>query len=367
MAPFKSIFLNLSFFAIATGTSLQPSFAYSTDSAAGAPPAIEAAAREAEANASAKQTSVVPLQTGKVQSTETAVDKARRPKVVLALGGGGTRGLAHIGALRVLQREGIPIDGITGTSMGAIVGGLFAAGLTPDQIEDLMRNKSMVHAYDTVPIPVRLALVPVFGIPHLVGYHPYDGLYKGNKFSTYIETVVPPSKRNIEDFHIPFQAVATDLLEGEPYCIKNGSIGRAIQASSALPGLRRPLPWQGKLLVDGGVLMNLPTIFAKDMGGDVIIAVDVDGVHEKMTEADFHKIGSVTFRCINLHLKAIDAISDSQANVVVRPPVGAIGLLSKRTRDITYAIEQGEKSMEAALPEIRKELARVTVELAAGK
>ena len=290
-----------------------------------------------------------------------------RPRVILALGGGGTRGLAHIGVLRVLQREGIHIDGIAGTSMGAIVGGLFAAGLNPDQIEDLMRNRSMLHAYDTVPSPVRLACVPVFALPHAFGYHPYDGLYRGNKFATYINTVVPPSKKNIEDFDTPFVAVATDLLEGKPYTIRSGDIGRAIQASSALPGLRRPLYFQEKLLVDGGVLQNLPTDQAKDMDADVVIAVDVDGVHMKMASRDFRRIGSVTFRCINLHLKAIDSYPSTSANVVVRPCVGDIGLLSRNMHDITIAITEGEKATRASLPEIRAEIERVTTELAEGK
>lgn len=316
---------------------------------------------------SASYAADAPAQSGQIETGVTAVDDVRRPKIFLALGGGGTRGLAHIGVLRVLEREGIHIDGIAGTSMGAIVGGLYASGLSPDQIEELMRNKSMLHAYDTVPIAVRVAIVPLTAIPHVFGYHPYDGLYRGNKFATYIERVVPPSKRRIEDFRIPFCAVATDLLEGKPYCITQGSIGRAIQASSALPGLRRPLPWQDKLLVDGGVMKNLPTEQAKDMGADIVIAVDVDGVHIKMSKSEFRRIGSVTFRCINLHLAAIDANPSTRANVVVRPCVGDIGLLSRNMHDITVAIQEGENATTSTLPDIRAEITRVTTELAEGK
>src|SRR4051812_27973760 len=85
-----------------------------------------------------------------------------RPKIGLALGGGGTRGLAHIGVLRVLQREGVPIDYICGTSMGAIIGGFYAAGVSLDDIEKLFSDKSLIHSYDTVPIPVRVSLIPIF-------------------------------------------------------------------------------------------------------------------------------------------------------------------------------------------------------------
>lgn len=359
VTPLRSIFVLLFFIAqLVLAVACSPALAEPTGSYV-SEPADDGISR-----------AIKPLsaQTGNVEARETAVDKSsRRPKVMLALGGGGTRGLAHIGVLRVLEREGIPIDGIAGTSMGAIIGGLYCAGLNPDQIEDLMRNKSMLHAYDTVPIPVRVAVVPLFAIPHAFGYHPYDGLYRGNKFASYIQSVVPPSKQDIESFNTPFCAVATDLLEGKPYCMTRGNIGRAIQASSALPGLRRPLPWQDKLLVDGGVLQNLPTEQAKDMGADIVIAVDVDGVHMKMSKRDFHRIGSVTFRCINLHLAAIDAYPSARANVVVRPRVGDIGLLSRNMHDITVAIQEGEKSTENILPKIREEIDRVTTELAEGK
>jgi NTE family protein len=358
VAPIRSTFVYLFFIAQFAVSCFSP----------GAGAGTEQPEDPAPAQKNGRAWATLPAQTGPVQTQETAVDNnARRPKIMLALGGGGTRGLAHIGVLRVLEREGIPIDGIAGTSMGAIVGGLYSAGLTPDQIEDLMRNKSILHAYDTVPIPVRVAVVPLFAIPHAFGYHPYDGLYRGNKFASFIETVVPPSKHEIESFRIPFCAVATDLLEGKPYCITHGKIGRAIQASSALPGLRRPLPWQGKLLVDGGVLQNLPTEQAKDMGADIVIAVDVGGVHKKMSKKDFRRIGSVTFRCINLHLAAIDAYPSTHANVVVRPRVGDIGLLSRDMHDITVTIQEGEKSTESVVPAIRAEIERVTTELAEGK
>src|SRR5688572_13810048 len=96
-----------------------------------------------------------------------AMAETARPKVGLALGGGGTRGLAHIAVLREMEKQGIQIDYIAGTSMGAIVGGLYCAGMSTQQIEKLFRNKSLLRAYDTVPIPLRVAVIPIFAVPHL--------------------------------------------------------------------------------------------------------------------------------------------------------------------------------------------------------
>jgi NTE family protein len=281
---------------------------------------------------------------------------AGRPKIGLALGGGGTRGLAHIGVLRQLEREGVKPDYICGTSMGAIIGAFYASGMSLDEIEKLFRDKSILRAYDTVPIPVRLALVPVFFVPHIFGHHPYDGLYKGNKFANYINKHLPPGHENIESLKIPFAAVASNLLDGKAYSINTGNVGRAIQASSAIPALRRPVPWQGKLFVDGGVVANVPVTFCRKMGADVVIAVDVD---EKLMELDtdhFRKIGSVGNRCINMHLSKLDEPQIEKADVLIHPNVNGIELLSRNMKDITKCINAGEVATKEILPVIQERL-----------
>ncbi len=141
-------------------------------------------------------------------------------KVALALGGGGTRGIAHIGVLRVLSKEGIPIDAIAGTSMGSLIGGLYCAGLTPDQIEAIFHKRAIIHAFDTVPIPVRIALIPILILPRLFGHHTYEGLYHGNKFAKYISHLVPEDKRHIENLQPKFWAIGSNLLDGEAMQLK---------------------------------------------------------------------------------------------------------------------------------------------------
>jgi NTE family protein len=302
----------------------------------------------------AQPTSDVPLQA--VLKHDKSLKRAR---VVLALGGGGTRGCAHIGVLRVLEREGIPVDGIVGTSIGAIVGGLYAAGMKVDEIEHRMLNRSLLKSYQTVPIPLRVALIPIFFVPRIFGHRPYDGLYKGNRFRNYLNKSVPEADHQIEALPIPFVAVASNLLDAKPYAITRGNLGLAIQASSAIPVLRRPVPMNGLLLIDGGLQANLPAKQAKQLGGDIVIAVDVDETFTNLSEKEFHRVGSVAKRVINMVLAKVDEDQLAAADVVVHPVVNNISLLSTKPKDARYAIAQGEAAATAALPEIRLRLDKV--------
>jgi NTE family protein len=277
-----------------------------------------------------------------------------RPKVALALGGGGTRGAAHIGVLRVLAREGIPIDCVCGTSMGAIIGGLYAAGVSLSEIESIFKSKSILHHFYTVPVSLRVALIPLFFLPHLVGYHPYDGLYRGGIFAHFLERLAEPDKRTLENLKHPiFWAVASNLLDGEPYTIKTGSLGKALQASSAIPELRRPVEFEDKLLVDGGVIVNLPVQEARNMGCDLVIAVDVDQAVAPMDKHQFKKLGAVSWRCINMNLRAVDRPQVKLADIVISPNLENINLLSTRKVDVDQAIKAGEEAAEKALPLIK--------------
>src|SRR5205823_10309911 len=124
--------------------------------------------------------------------------------VALALGGGGTRGAAHVGVLKVFIEEGIPIDYIAGTSMGAIVGGLYAAGLTIPEIEERFTHPKIMKNFMTVSLATRACLVPFFATAHLLGWHPYDGFYFGNKFRNYLASCLPEDRKLIENLKIPF-------------------------------------------------------------------------------------------------------------------------------------------------------------------
>lgn len=334
----------------------------STASTADAAAAADQAGNDSESKA-VELSEEAASATEQSSSIKTALTNSAqsRPRIGLALGGGGTRGSAHIGVLRVLEKEGIQVDCISGTSIGAIVGGLYCAGVSIDDIEKMFLNKKLLHSYQTVPIWVRLAVVPVFILPHLVGYHHYDGLYRGNKFAHFIEKSVPEACRSIENLKIPFCAVASSLVDGKSHGFKSGCLARAIQASSAIPVLRRPVEIDRDLYVDGGIIDNLPVSYARELGADIVIAVDVDEKFHRTGSKDdllqFTKIGSVGNRVISMILSRVDEDSVESADVLIQPKVNEISLLSESKKQAMEAIAQGEKSARAQLPAIRAAIA----------
>lgn len=297
-------------------------------------------------------------------STGAGSAAVHRPKVGLALGGGGSRGAAHVRVLKVLEKEGIPIDYIAGTSIGSVVGGLYAAGMPLDELEKQFADVNLMHSFMTVPLWVRLAVAPIMVIPRL-WEHPYDGLYKGNKFRKFLENDVPEhSLKNIEDLKIPYSAVATNLVDGQPHRISKGELGYAMQASCAVPGLRKPVEINGNLYCDGGVSSNVPVKMVREMGADIVIAVDIDERMDQVPISTFRKIGSVSERLIKLQLANLDTTECAGADIVIHPNVDGIGLISTRKEDALRGLKAGEEAAEAAIPEIKKKLKAAGVSLA---
>lgn len=276
----------------------------------------------------------------------------RRLKVGLALGGGGMRGAAHIGVLEVLEREGVHVDYIAGTSMGSVVGGFYAAGVPACELEGKFTHGMMMKHFMTAPVSVRLAIAPAFLGMKAIGSHQFDGLYRGNIFRKFLNKNIPREDKNIESFKIPFCAVALNLIDGKPYALGKGNFGRALQASCAVPVLRRPVQIDDKLFVDGGVLVNLPTQQVRDMGADIVIAVDVDERIGDVPMVEFEKMGSVAHRVIGLHLQKIDQENLKLANIVIHPEVNGIRMVSTKRKDARAAVAAGVDACRKALPEI---------------
>jgi NTE family protein len=309
------------------------------------------------------------------KADDTNVANQQQKKLVLALGGGGTRGAAHVGVLRVLAKNGVKIDAIVGTSIGAIVGGFYCSGLSADEIEQILLKKSFLRSYLTVPIPVRIMAVPIFFIPHLFGYHPYDGLYRGNRFRKYVNAQVQLDNKAIETLPIKYGAVCSDLLTAKPYVIRAGNLGRAIQASSAIPALRQPVPFDTAnpdnsaikdgepsmaLLVDGGIQANLPVeqarVLAHELGSEsevAVIAINIDEPFETENGKTFRKIGSVSKRAINIMLASVDRSQTGLAQLIIQPRTNGIAVLSTKTSDVKIAIKAGETAAELAMPSVK--------------
>lgn len=296
-------------------------------------------------------------------TTNQASTSAARPKIGLALGGGGARGAAHVGVLKILEKEGIPIDYIAGTSIGSVVGGMYAAGVPLDQLEKDFTETGLMHSFMTVPLWVRIAAAPILVLPRAFGRHPYDGLYKGNKFRNYLVKNVPVSERNIEEMKIPYAAVAVSLIDGKPHRISKGSLGYAMQASCAVPGLRKPVPIGDDLFCDGGVSENVPVTQCKEMGADIVIAVCIDEQFLPEPRDNFRKMGSVSRRLIKLQLRDVDAPQLAKADIVIHPNTDGISLISTKKQDAINGVKAGREAALAALPQIKKRLAEVGVKL----
>lgn len=286
-----------------------------------------------------------------------------RPKIGLALGGGGARGAAHVPVIRALEAEGIKFDYIAGTSIGAVVGGLHAAGVSLDDLEDEFENGKLMRNFMTVSLAVRIAVAPVLLVPRLLNSKEYDGLYKGNKFRKYLVHGLSCHDLNIEDLKTPFAAISLNLLDGKPYMIRKGNLGFAMQASSAVPGLRKPVEIGDKLFVDGGVLANLPVKQVREMGADFVIAVNIDQPFNVETNDKFHKVGSVTTRMLNWDLWNSDVPQAQLADITIHPDTSNISLISTRKADARKGVEAGERAVKAAMPLIREKLKSLGIAL----
>lgn len=180
-----------------------------------------------------------------------------RSSIGLALSGGGARGIAHIGVLRVFEREGIPIDYLSGTSMGGIIAAGFASGFSSKQMEEIAKTTTQKH-----------------GILHLADPGvPNGGVIRGERLLAYFKQIF--GEREFSDLQIPLALVAVDLNSHQEVVFREGPVSEAIRATISIPGVFRPFESQGRRLVDGGVLNNLPIDATLKMGAAQVIAVDI--------------------------------------------------------------------------------------------
>ena len=217
----------------------------------------------------------------------SAEEHPPRPTVGLVLSGGGARGAAHVGVLRVLEELRIPVDCIAGTSMGSIVGGLYACGMSPQEIDAALRGVDWDDVFDDSPprrhLPFRRKLVDHVGLFDFElglgrnGLELPGGLVTGQKLSYLLETLTLRSAgvANFDELPIPFRAVATDIDTGERVVIWKGNLAEAMRASMAVPGAFTPIDRDGVTLVDGGLVCNLPVDLVRSLGADVVIVVDI--------------------------------------------------------------------------------------------
>src|SRR5262245_41826690 len=254
-----------------------------------------------------------------------------RPKIGLALGGGGARGIAHIGVIRALEEMHIPIDYIAGTSMGSIAGGMYSCGFTPEEMEKVIKGIKWDSLFQDAPERAQQSfrqkeddfehLIPIeFGLNLKKGGIVLPpGLIAGSKLGFVLDTtMLPCTVASFDELRIPFRAVATDIQTGNPVILTKGSLARAIRASMAIPAIFTPVEVDGKLLVDGGEAQNLPVQTVRAMGADIVIAVNV-GSSGAESAAKPTNVGQMIGRLIDLPLQQNTQASARLADVVITP------------------------------------------------
>jgi len=257
-----------------------------------------------------------------------------KPKVGLVLSGGGAKGIAHIGTLKVLEKLGIKPDYITGTSMGSIMGGLYAAGYSARELDSIIRKIDWnIMLSDNIPLTM---VVPEEKYDYRRYLFEFDLTKKGPVLPTGVVAGQGISEElnyltwhvsHIKDFNdlpIPFRCVASDLVSGEPYVFKSGNLATAMRASMAIPSAFSPVLIDNMLLVDGGVLDNMPVQACKDMGADIIIAVNV-GFRGLPKLEDYKSIGDILMGAtmIRSNYEAIKALD--KVDILIEPHLDGYG------------------------------------------
>lgn len=259
----------------------------------------------------------------------------RPAKIALVLGAGASRGFAHIGVLKILESNKIPIHMIVGTSAGSFVGSIYAYGFTAFQLQKMSFS---IERGDIVDLTIL-----------------DNGFVKGEKLEEYINTLL--NNTPIEKLRIPFYAVATDIQNAQEVVFGKGNTGTAVRASCAIPGIFRPVKVGDRTYVDGGVVSPVAVDAAKRYGADFVIAVDISSdIGDRPPESTIETI----LQSVSIMYSKLSSIQLSKADIVIRPKVGYIG-----SSDFTKkheAVLEGEKAAIEALPDINNLINRLQQE-----
>jgi NTE family protein len=259
------------------------------------------------------------------------INNKKRPLIGLALGGGMARGCAHIGVLRELEKHDIPIDLIAGTSVGSLIGGAYAAGLSPDQIEKM----ALTITWND------LGRVTISKL----------GFYNSERTEEYIRKHFPVTE--FEKARLPFGAVATDIQTGKMVIFTEGSLPLAIRASCAMPIFYTPVVVNGRMMVDGGLVGHIPASVARLMGADLVIAIDVNSQHLPIPPPTH--LFSVMSQALSVMGRTAVQYLYADADIVIRPQIEQV-----RPDDLSKAadmITAGEEAARRVIDKIKRSLA----------
>jgi NTE family protein len=263
-----------------------------------------------------------------------SVESQDRVKVGVALGGGGARGLAHIGVLKAFEESDVPVDAMTGTSVGALIGALYAAGVSTAKMEQMSQE---------------------IGWSSLTNYSRYslfrlivtEQKLSSQNMELYLQQHI--GNRQFDELKIPFACVATDFQTGERVVFREGSVALAARASSTIPGLFEPVVFRHRFLVDGGLVSNIPTDLLTLMGADIIVGVDVTA---DFTGSQPKNMLAILNQAIYIQSERMAREELARAQVVIRPKMGDISATDLSRSD--ECIDAGILAGRRAIPQVKR-------------
>ena len=269
------------------------------------------------------------LQSSKPQETGTPPTAERREvRLGLALGGGAARGFAHVGVIQVLEEAGLRPSHVVGTSAGSLVAALYASGKTPVELVRVAESMQEAEITDW--------MLPILN----------RGALRGEALAKYVNTQV--GGKTLEQMQIPLGIVATDLGSGQAITFRRGNTGAAVRASSAVPAVFQPVRLGDREYVDGGLVSPVPVRQTREMGANLVIAVDISSDPEGNPYGDTFQILMQTFAIMG---KSINTLALKEADVVIRPALSGVKSADFSAR--LRAIEAGRVAMRAALPALK--------------
>ena len=293
-----------------------------------------------------------------------SVSGARRPKVALVLGGGGAKGAAEVGALKVIEQVGVPIDYIVGTSIGSIIGGLYSIGYRADDLDSLFVNQNWLKLFNDGRVHGQGRLHEVRG----------PGLMKGRGVIQFLDTLISrrpqakalpgyPDSIDFNHLPIPYRAVACDINTGNTAVLASGSLSMSMRASMAIPGAFKPVRRDSLLMLDGGLVNNLPVDVARAMGADYVIAIDLtQNKHPDFKPKTIRKSMPKVTKWLRSRPDFVNYNRNrAQADVYINPTLKGYNVMSFKPKAIRAMIglgEQAAKEKTSALKALKKKVLR---------
>lgn len=282
---------------------------------------------------------------------------SNRPKVALVLGGGGAKGAAEVGVLKEIEKAGVPIDYIVGTSIGSIIGGLYSIGYRADDLDSLFQHQDWLSLFNDAKVHGQGKLKEISGV----------GLMKGRGVIQFLDTLVMrkpnykgkgqyPDSIDFDRLPIPYRAVACDINVGKVAVLSHGDLTMAMRASMSIPGVFKPVNIDTLQMLDGGLINNLPVDVARQMGADYVIAIDLtQNKHPDYEPKQINKFMPKTMKWLRTRPDFVNYNRNRQdCDVYINPTLKGYGVTSFTSKAIKAMIELGQEAGKKKYKEIVK-------------